>query len=88
LVNKVKDGGDHLVNHIKKGVYQLVVNTTYGQDVADSFSLRRAAIISRVPYFTTSAAFNAFSKSVIAFQEKPVITVVSIQQWAEHSVLV
>lgn len=88
VVNKLKEGGDHLVHHIQKGIYQLVVNTTYGEDVADSFSLRRAALVNRVPYFTTVAAFNAFAKSVKMFQEKPVLSVVPIQQWITPQVYV
>ncbi len=51
---KVLEGGPHIVDAIKNGEIALVFNTTEGaQAIADSFSLRRAALTERVPYYTT-----------------------------------
>jgi len=60
FVKKVQEGRPHVVDHIKNGEVQLVINTTFGEnEVAQSFSIRRGSIIHRVPYFTTIAASRA-----------------------------
>jgi carbamoyl-phosphate synthase large subunit len=59
-INKVLEGRPHIVDAIKNGGVQLVFNTTEGaQALADSRSLRRAALLHKVPYFTTLAGANA-----------------------------
>jgi len=59
-VNKVLEGRPHIVDAIKNGEVQLVFNTTEGaQAIADSRSLRRAALLHKVPYFTTLAGASA-----------------------------
>ena len=56
LVNKVLEGRPHIVDAMKNGDIQLVLNTTDGaQAVADSFTLRRTALTNAVPYYTTVA---------------------------------
>ncbi len=56
VVNKVIEGRPHVVDLIKNGEIQLVVNTTFGEnEIAQSYSIRRTALIRRVPYFTTIA---------------------------------
>ncbi|MGH6644501.1 MAG: carbamoyl-phosphate synthase large subunit, partial [Bradyrhizobium sp.] len=53
-VNKVLEGRPHIVDAIKNGGVQLVFNTTEGaQALTDSRSLRRAALLHKVPYYTT-----------------------------------
>ena len=60
FVKKVSEGRPHVVDHITNGEVQLVINTTFGEkEVAQSYSIRRASIIHRVPYFTTVAASRA-----------------------------
>ena len=55
-VNKVLEGRPHIVDAIKNGDVQLVINTTEGaQALQDSRSLRRAALMAKVPYYTTLA---------------------------------
>jgi carbamoyl-phosphate synthase large subunit len=59
-VNKVIDGRPHVVDHIKNGDVQLVVNTTFGEkEISQSYSIRRESLIKNVPYFTTIAASRA-----------------------------
>jgi len=56
-VRKVLDGSPHIVDRIEGGEIALVINTTEGkQSRADSFSLRRSALMHGVPYFTTVEA--------------------------------
>ncbi|MSO80133.1 MAG: carbamoyl-phosphate synthase large subunit [Alphaproteobacteria bacterium] len=59
-VNKVLEGRPHIVDEMKNGDVQLVFNTTEGaQSIGDSYSLRRTALTSRIPYYTTLAGARA-----------------------------
>ena len=66
-VNKVAEGRPHCVDAMKNGEVQLVFNTTEGaQAIADSFSLRRAALTNRIPYYTTVAGCRAMVQAIAA----------------------
>src|SRR4029079_604291 len=68
-VNKVLEGRPHIVDAIKNGEVQLVFNTTEGaQALVDSRSLRRAALLHKVPYYTTIAGAGAVSLGIEAFR--------------------
>jgi carbamoyl-phosphate synthase large subunit len=68
-INKVSEGRPHVVDAIKNGGVQLVFNTTEGaQALADSRSLRRAALLHKVPYYTTLAGAVAAAEGVRAFR--------------------
>ena len=57
-----------MVDAIKNGGIQLVFNTTEGaQALADSRSLRRAALLHKVPYYTTLAGAIAASQGIRAY---------------------
>lgn len=59
-VNKVVEGRPHVVDMIKNEEIDLIVNTTEGkQAIADSFSIRREALMRKVTYFTTVAGARA-----------------------------
>ncbi len=65
-VNKVLEGRPHIVDSIKNGEVQLVLNTTHGaQAVADSFSIRREALMHGLAYYTTVAGAKAVADSII-----------------------
>lgn len=50
------EGRPHIVDAIENGEISIVLNTTEGaQALADSRSLRRAALMHKVPYYTTVA---------------------------------
>ncbi len=67
-VNKVSEGRPHVVDAIKNGGIQLVFNTTEGaQALANSRSLRRAALLHKVPYYTTLAGAIAASQGIRAY---------------------
>ncbi|MFO1185110.1 MAG: carbamoyl-phosphate synthase large subunit [Bauldia sp.] len=67
-INKVLEGRPHIVDAIKNGEVQLVFNTTEGaRALADSRSLRRAALLNRVPYYTTLAGAVAASRGIVAY---------------------
>ncbi|HWT31961.1 MAG TPA: carbamoyl-phosphate synthase large subunit, partial [Propylenella sp.] len=66
-INKVLEGRPHIVDAIKNGEVQLVINTTEGaQALGDSRSLRRSALLHKVPYFTTLAGANAAALGIEA----------------------
>ena len=67
-INKVSEGRPHVVDAIKNGQIQLVFNTTGGaQALSDSRSLRRAALLHKVPYYTTLSGAVAASQGIRAY---------------------
>ncbi len=68
-INKVSEGRPHVVDSIKNGGVQLVFNTTEGaQALSDSRSLRRSALLHKVPYYTTLAGAVAASQGIKAYK--------------------
>ncbi|MEJ8472616.1 carbamoyl-phosphate synthase large subunit [Roseibium algae] len=68
-INKVLEGRPHIVDVIKNGEVQLVFNTTEGaQALSDSRSMRRAALLNKVPYYTTLSGSVAAAKGIIAYK--------------------
>ena len=62
IVNKVTEGRPHIVDMIKNEQIDLIVNTTEGkQAIADSYTIRGAALQHKVPYSTTIAHAHATS---------------------------
>ena len=69
-INKVLEGRPHIVDAMKNGDVALVFNTTEGaQAIADSFELRRTALINRIPYYTTVAGSIASVQAIAALRE-------------------
>ena len=67
-INKVSEGRPHIVDAIKNGQIQLVFNTTAGaQALSDSRPLRRAALLHKVPYYTTLSGAVAASQGISAY---------------------
>ena len=68
-MNKVLEGRPHIVDAIKNGDIQLVFNTTEGAGaLSDSRSLRRAALLQKVPYYTTIAGALAATDGIKAYR--------------------
>jgi carbamoyl-phosphate synthase large subunit len=64
-IKKVLEGRPNVVDAMKNGEVQLVFNTTEGkQSMQDSFSLRRTALMMKIPYYTTAAGALAASQAV------------------------
>jgi carbamoyl-phosphate synthase large subunit len=69
VINKVLQGRPHIVDAMKNGEVQLVFNTTEGAEaIADSFALRRTALINKIPYYTTVAGSQAASQAIAALR--------------------
>ena len=78
-VNKVKDGRPHISDAIKAGDIQLVFTTVdeTRTAIADSRSIRTAALANRVTYYTTMAGCEAV---VQALKHHDDLVVYSLQE--------
>ncbi len=80
-VNKVLEGSPHIVDAIIDGEVQMVVNTTEGaKSIEDSFSLRRTALTSGIPYYTTVAGARATIRAIQAMKNGS-LEVASLQSY-------
>ncbi|HZP05966.1 MAG TPA: carbamoyl-phosphate synthase large subunit [Terracidiphilus sp.] len=69
-VFKVKEGRPNIVDLIKGGRIQLIINTPRGQDTFfDEKAIRRAAVTARIPTITTLAAAQAAAEGIAATQK-------------------
>ena len=69
-VNKVFEGSPHIVDAIINGDVQMMINTTApgSQTLADSFSLRRTALMQGIPNYTTIPGARAAIEAIAALQ--------------------
>jgi carbamoyl-phosphate synthase large subunit len=68
-VNKVLEGRPHIVDSMKNGGVQLVINTTDGaKSISDSRDIRRTALMGKIPYYTTIPGAIAAVEGIIAYQ--------------------
>jgi carbamoyl-phosphate synthase large subunit len=69
-VKKVREGRPHIVDMIKNGDIDLVINTTGNKKaVSESFSLRRTALMFNIPYTTTTAGAIATARAIKSLKE-------------------
>ncbi|MDO9463297.1 MAG: carbamoyl phosphate synthase large subunit, partial [Deltaproteobacteria bacterium] len=70
-VHKVSEGRPHVVDHIKNGAIQLVINTSLGASTTrDSYKIRRATLDYRISYTTTIAGAKAIAAAIEAMLQK------------------
>ena len=63
------EGRPNIVDAMKNREVQLVFNTTEGkQALLDSFSLRRTALMMKMPYYTTTAGALAAAQAIGAIR--------------------
>ncbi len=81
VVNKVKEGRPHIVDHIKNGDIVLVVNTVGDMKAkGDSYSIRRSALTKGIPYYTTISGARAAVSGIEALRKRHV-EIKSIQEY-------
>ena len=69
-INKVLEGRPHVVDAIKNGEIQLVLNTTETRSSqSDSKPIRQTALMQKVPYYTTLPGILAVTKAIVAQRE-------------------
>ena len=69
-VFKLKEGRPNVVDKIKNGQIQLIVNTSLGKKTtSDSYEIRRATVVYNIPYATTIAGAQAIAEAVSELQK-------------------
>ncbi|MFO0634169.1 MAG: carbamoyl-phosphate synthase large subunit [Nannocystaceae bacterium] len=74
VMNKTTEGRPHIVDALLNGEIALVVNTSStAADRAASFTIRRTALVQRVPYFTTISGALAAGEAIakVRAQRRP-----------------
>jgi carbamoyl-phosphate synthase large subunit len=80
-VHKVNEGRPHIVDHIKNGAVQLLVNTPLGRVAyADEAAIRRSATLHRIPLITTLSGAAAAVAGIRA-QRDEALTVRALQDY-------
>src|SRR4030067_3755752 len=80
-VLKITEGRPHIADLIKNGEIALVINTPLGaQSKADSYYIRRTALVYNIPYVTTLAAAKAVAHAIFHLMEDD-LTVRSLQEY-------
>jgi carbamoyl-phosphate synthase large subunit len=80
---KLQAGRPNIVDAIKNGEIQLVINTPIGKrGTSDDSYIRKTAIKHKVPYITTLAAARAAVKGIAAYRQKE-SPAVSLQRYHE-----
>jgi carbamoyl-phosphate synthase large subunit len=80
-INKVKEGRPHCVDALKSKEIDMVFNTTFGpQSVADSYSIRRTALMYNIAYYTTFEGIVAAVDSVLALGREK-LDVIPLQEY-------
>ena len=70
IVNKAYEGGRTIVDVMKDGEIDLVINTTEGaQAIEDSRAMRNVTLMDKIPYYTTAAAAHAAALAMVSRNE-------------------
>jgi carbamoyl-phosphate synthase large subunit len=78
---KINEGRPHVADLIKNGEIDLVINTPLGaQSKADSYYIRRTALIYNIPYVTTLAAAKAVAHAILHLTQED-LSVRSLQEY-------
>ena len=81
-VNKVREGRPHIVDMMVDGGIDLVFNTTEGaQSIADSYSIRRTALMRKISYSTTMAGSRAIVEAISSIRNKGGLEVKALQEY-------
>jgi carbamoyl-phosphate synthase large subunit len=86
-VNKVAEGRPHIVDMIKNGEIEMIINTTDERraSIQDSYSIRRSALQARVTYFTTLAGARAACTGMQHMQELRAYSVQALHGLLGHA---
>ncbi len=71
VVLKLSEGRPHIVDYIKNGDIQIVINTSIGRKSSqDASHIRRGALVYNILYTTTLAGARALAEATAAIKEK------------------
>ncbi|MBU4120035.1 MAG: hypothetical protein KKA48_00510, partial [Proteobacteria bacterium] len=70
---KVSEGRPHVVDHIKNGDIQIVINVSLGRRSSrkDAYHIRRGALLHNVLYTTTISGALALTEAIGALRNEP-----------------
>lgn len=72
-INKVMEGQPHIADAIINGQIDFIINTTKGpQAVADASSIRRLALMHKIPYYTLLTAAKAGVQAIRAMKAREI----------------
>jgi len=72
-INKISQGRPHILDKIKDGQVQWIINTSSGnRTTEDSYRIRRAALDYHIPYTTTVSGAVSMAQAIIATAEQEV----------------
>ncbi len=81
-VNKISQGRPHILDKLKDGQVQWIVNTSSGsRTTEDSYFIRRAALNYHIPYTTTISGAVSMAQAIAALAEKE-IGVKTVQEFS------
>ncbi len=81
-VNKISQGRPHILDKLKDGQVQWIINTSSGtRTTEDSYSIRRAALVYHIPYTTTITGASSMTQA-IATLAKQDIAVKTVQEFS------
>ncbi|HSF31355.1 MAG TPA: carbamoyl-phosphate synthase large subunit [Candidatus Tectomicrobia bacterium] len=84
VILKVLEGRPHVVDYIKNGEVQLLINTTMGKNsIRDSYAIRRAALVYNIPYCTTIPGAFAATHGIKALLDGP-LAIKTLQEYHRH----
>ncbi|OIN86343.1 MAG: carbamoyl phosphate synthase large subunit [Alphaproteobacteria bacterium CG1_02_46_17] len=70
-INKVMEGQPHIADALINGEIDLIINTTKGaQTIVDAFSIRRLALMNKIPYYTLLTSAKAAVMAIRALNAK------------------
>ena len=71
VVLKLSEGRPNIVDFIKNGDMQIVINTSIGRKSSrDAYHIRHSALIYNILYTTTIAGARALAEATVAIKEK------------------
>jgi carbamoyl-phosphate synthase large subunit len=71
VILKVSEGRPHVVDRIKNGEIQVVINTSVGRrSTLDAYHIRRGALVYNVLYTTTLAGARALSEALMTLKKE------------------
>ena len=81
-VNKISQGRPHILDKVRNGEIQWIINTSSGsRTTEDSYTIRRAALDYHIPYTTTITGATFMTDAVAALAKRD-ISVKSVQEFA------
>jgi carbamoyl-phosphate synthase large subunit len=81
-VNKISQGRPHILDKLKDGQVQWIINTSSGsRTTEDSYFIRRAALDYHIPYTTTVSGAVSMTQAIMALAEQE-IGVKTVQEFS------